>query len=70
MEFNKLLDKKLKRNKFFVTAGTGIAGYFLIRTYPLSYLFKKRSTNVKTVSVKLNPQAVSRENSGVKNVRK
>jgi hypothetical protein len=70
MEFNKLLDKNLKRNKFFITAGTSIAGYFLIRTFPLSLFIKKRNTNDQRVSVKLNPYAVSRENTGTKNVRK
>jgi hypothetical protein len=70
MEFKKLLDKKLKRNKFFVTAGTGIVGYFLLRTFPLSLFSKKGSTNGQQVSVKLNPDAVSRENTGAKNVRK
>ena len=70
MEFNKLFHKKLKRNKFFVTAGTGIAGYFLLRTFPLSLLLKKKQTDDLSVSIKLNPDAVSRENTGANNVGK
>jgi hypothetical protein len=70
MDFNKLLDNKLKRNKFFVTAGTGIAGYFLLKTFPLSLFINKRNTKTQTISVKLNPDAVSRENAGVNNVGK
>ena len=65
-----MLDKKIKRNKFFLTAGTGVAGFFLLKTFPFSLFSKKGNSNKKGVSVKLNPHAVSREKTGAGNVRK
>jgi hypothetical protein len=69
MEFDKVLDKKLKRNKFFITVGTAATAYFVMKTFPFSYLFKKRNTSKQIVPVKLNPYAVSREKTKVDNVR-
>ena len=64
-----MLDKKIKRNKFFLTAGTGIAGFLLLRTFPISLFSKKDDSNRKEVHVKLNPYAVSRKKAGNLNVR-
>ena len=64
-----MLDKKIKRNKFFLTAGTGVAGFFLLRTFPLNLFSKKGDINKKEVSVKLNPHAVSRQKAGNGNGR-
>lgn len=64
-----MLDKKIKRNKFFLTAGTSIAGFFFLRTLPFSLFSKKDIINKKEVSVKLNPHAVSRQKTGDGNVR-
>jgi hypothetical protein len=61
-------DKKINRNKFFITAGTGIAGFFLLKTFPFSLFSKKDVTNKKEVSVKVNPQAVKRQKAGNGNV--
>jgi hypothetical protein len=69
MELKNMLDKKIKRNKFFLTAGTGVAGFFLLRTFPLNLFSKKDDINKKEVSVKLNPHAVSRQKAGNGNVR-
>jgi hypothetical protein len=69
MELKNMLDKKIKRNKFFINAGTGIAGFFLLKTFPLSLFSKKGDVNKKEVSVKLNPHAVSRQKAGNGNGR-
>ena len=69
MELKKMSDKKIKRNKFFLTAGTGVAGFFLLRTFPLSLFSKKGDSNKKEISVKMNPDAVSRQKIGNVNVR-
>ena len=63
-----MLDKKIKRNKFFLTAGTGIVGFFLLKTFPFSMFSKKGDLDKKTFSVKLNPYAVSRQKIGNGNV--
>jgi|CZKP01.1.fsa_nt_gi hypothetical protein len=64
-----MLDNKIKRNKFFLTAGIGVAGFFLLRTFPFNLFSKKGNANNKAVSVKLNPHAVSRQKAGNGNVR-
>ena len=64
MELKNMLDKKIKRNKFFLIAGTGVAGFFFLRTFPLNQFSKKGDINKKEVSVKLNPLAVSRQKAG------
>jgi hypothetical protein len=69
MELRNMLNKKIKRNKFFITAGTGVAGFFLLKTFPLSLFSKKVESNKREVSVKLNPHAVSRQKTGDGNVR-
>ena len=69
MELKNMLDKKIKRNKFFVTAGTSVAGFFLLKTFTFSMFSKKGDSNKRGVSVKLNPHAVSRNKSGNGNVR-
>jgi hypothetical protein len=70
MEINKVLDKKIKRQGFFITAGTGIAGFFLMRLVPFGSLLRKRNGNNEAVNVKLNPDAVSREKTGRADGRK
>jgi hypothetical protein len=68
MEFDKVLDKKLKRNGFFATAGTLAAGYFVMKIFPFNILFNKKSKSKDVVTVKLNPYAVSRNKTGAGNV--
>lgn len=63
-----MLDKKIKRNKFFITAGTGIAGFFLLKTFPFSMFSKKDDSNKKGFLVKVNPHAVKRQKAGNGNV--
>jgi hypothetical protein len=69
MELRNMLNKKIKRNKFFITAGSGVAGFFLLKTFPLSLFSKKVESNKNEISVKLNPHAVSRQKTGDGNVR-
>jgi hypothetical protein len=69
MELRNMLDKKIKRNKFFITAGTGVAGFFLLKTFPFSLFSKKDVINKKEVKVNLNPHAVSRQKTGDGNVK-
>ena len=66
---NNMFNKKIKRNKFFVFTGTGIAGFFLLRSFPLNLFSKRLDSNKKKVSVKLNPDAVSRQKTGNPNAR-
>jgi hypothetical protein len=68
MELRNMLNKKIKRNKFFITAGSSVAGFFLLKTFPLSLFSKKVESNKNEISVKLNPHAVSRQKTGDGNV--
>jgi hypothetical protein len=63
-----MLDKKIKRNKFFLTAGTGISGFFLLKTFPFSLFSFNGQNNNKKMLVRLNPHAVSRQKAGNNNV--
>lgn len=64
-----MLDKKIKRNKFFQTAGTGITGFFLLKTFPFSLFSFKGQANNKKILVRLNPHAISRQKAGNTDVR-
>lgn len=55
----------INRKKFFTTTGLITAGYFIMRSFPFNLISKHPS---QTVSVKINPQAVSRKKTGEKNV--
>jgi hypothetical protein len=74
MKFSDLnLNKKIKRKKFFVAAAASVATYTVLRSFPLSLLFgnkvNKKNKNSKSDRIKVNPLAVSRENSGDSNAR-
>jgi hypothetical protein len=58
---------KYKRRNFFLKAGAGTAGFFLIKAIPFN-LFPGKSKNTEQVKVELNPLAVSRKQTGEKNV--
>jgi hypothetical protein len=66
MEFVKLNPKKINRKKFFSSIGTGVFGYFVIKSLPFSFLRKKEKD--KEVIISINPDAVSRKKIGEKNV--
>ncbi len=57
----------IKRKKFFRTLGTGLFGFVAVKLIPFSGLFSKSSAKIRTVKVKINPDAVSRDNNGNKN---
>jgi hypothetical protein len=59
-----MVENKIKRNKFFLTAGTGIAGFILLKSFSLNLFVKGLDLTKKKVSVKLNPDAVSRNKAG------
>lgn len=65
MESVKSNRKNINRKKFFSSIGTGIFGYFVIKSIPFSFLRKKE--NDKEVVIAINPDAVSRTNIGDKN---
>ena len=68
MEIKNMLDKKIKRNKFFISAGAGIVGFFLFKTFPFNLFSHNGFSGKKNISVKLNPHAVSRRKTGNVNV--
>jgi len=57
----------INRKKFFSTVGTGLFGFIAVKLTPFSGLLTKSSSKSKTVKVKINPDAVRRENNGNKN---
>jgi hypothetical protein len=66
METGKFNIKNINRKKFFSSVGTGVLGYFLMRSFPFSYFAK--SSKDKKVIIEINPDAVSRTKIGDKNV--
>ena len=66
METGKLNLKYINRKKFFSSIGTGVIGYFLLKSIPFSFLAKSRKD--KNVIIEINPDAVSRTKIGDKNV--
>ncbi len=66
MEKVKSNSKIINRKKFFSSLGTGVFGYFVIKSIPLSFLRKKDKD--KEVVIAINPDAVSRTKIGEKNV--
>jgi hypothetical protein len=62
MEIKNLLHNKFNRKRFFLTAGTGITGYFLLKRFPFNIIGKKEDT----IRVKINPNSVSRNKAGGK----
>ena len=55
------------RKNFFSAIGTGLFGFIAVKLIPFSGLLTKSSAKSKIVKVKINPDAVRRENSGNKN---
>ena len=66
MESEKLNPKNINRKKFFSSLGTGLFGYFVIKSIPFSFI--GRSTKDKKVTIEINPDAVRRTKIGDKNV--
>ncbi|HKB87437.1 MAG TPA: hypothetical protein VKD08_14775 [Ignavibacteriaceae bacterium] len=66
MESEKLNRRKINRKKFFSSLGTGVFGYFVIKSIPFSFL--GRNIKDKKVTIAINPDAVRRTKIGEKNV--
>ena len=52
----------MKRKKFFATAGTGLFGFFLMKTFPFNLIARPKKEFDNPVKIKINPSAVSRKN--------
>ena len=68
MEIAELFQQKIKRKNFFTTAGTGILGYFVFRTFPFNLFKKNELKKTQKIKVRINPLAVERKNTGKTNV--
>ena len=68
MDIAELFQKKIKRKNFFTTAGTGMLGYFVFRTFPFNLFTKKEVKKTQKIKVRINPLAVERKNTGKSNV--
>lgn len=68
MEITEFFHKKIKRKNFFTTAGTGMLGYFVFRTFPFNLFTKKEAKRTQKIKVRINPLAVERKNAGKANV--
>lgn len=62
METNKSMRKFLNRKKFFITAGTGLFGFILLKSFPFSLITKPKKELNNSIKIKINPSAVSRKN--------
>lgn len=67
MEIENKEIKAIKRKNFFTKIAAGLFGFVILKSIPFSgYFTKNKTTQVKPV-VKLNPLAVSRNKTGIKN---
>ncbi len=69
MEIQKIINKKIQRKKFFISLGTGFAGFMLLKSFPFSF-FNKNSNSLKEnreINIKINPLAVRRNKIGGNN---
>jgi hypothetical protein len=70
MELEKVLHKKFKRKNFFTSLGIGVAGYFVMKTFPFKLLGNNKllkKEEKKKVKVNINSLAVSRKKIGGNN---
>ncbi len=66
MESEKINSRKINRKKFFSSLGTGVFGYFVVKSIPFSFM--SRNIKDKKVTIEINPDAVRRTKIGEKNV--
>ncbi len=67
MEIEKNKIKAINRKNFFTKIAAGLFGFVLLKSIPFSgYFTKNKTTQIRPV-VKLNPLAVSRNKTGIKN---
>lgn len=56
------IKKYMNRKKFFASAGTGMFGFILMKTFPFNWFARSQKEFDNPVKVKINPSAVSRKN--------
>jgi hypothetical protein len=62
MENKSSIKKSMNRKKFFASVGTGLFGFILMKTFPLSLFARSKKEFDNPIKVKINPSAVSRKN--------
>ncbi len=70
MNIQNLLDKKLGRKKFFVSAGAAFGGLLLLKNFPFNLFVKNKlkfKDSSQKIKVRINPLAVSRKKIGENN---
>ncbi len=65
MELEKINSGKMNRKKFFSSLGTGVIGYFIVKSLPFGLAAKR--VKDKKVHIEIYPDAVRRTNKGEKN---
>jgi hypothetical protein len=68
MEIKNKFDFKINRRKLFVSTGAGAAAFFLNKVFPFHIIRTKLISRKINVIVKINPDAVSRNNMSKNNV--
>jgi len=72
MKINSInFDKKIERKIFFIAAAAGVAAYTVFKSFPFKFFSSKNQgkiSNPKNDMIKVNPMAVSRKNTGGRNV--
>ncbi len=61
MEKKNQIRKNMNRKKFFASAGTGLFGFVLMKTFPFNLFAKSKKEFENPIKVKINPSAVSRK---------
>jgi hypothetical protein len=58
---------KIHRKKFFSSLATGVFGFIFFNSLPLKFFSTKKMKNEQQVTIQINPHAVSRRKSDIKN---
>ncbi len=70
MNIQKLFVKKLERKDFFISAGVGLVGLFVMRMFPFNLLLNRKHKSKEKplrATVRINPLAISRNKLGDNN---
>ncbi|QQS34590.1 MAG: hypothetical protein IPM56_09945 [Ignavibacteriales bacterium] len=57
----------MKRTKFFTSLGAGVISFFALKNLPLNFLKSQIPVSKNDIKININPSAVVRNKSGVKN---
>ncbi len=66
MDIADIFQKKIKRDRFFTSIGTGFLSYVVFKSFPFNFLAKKEKLKKQKIKVRINPLAVQRKNTGIK----